>query len=63
MANIYCNDSHQHGKSIAKCIEFNEESASIFRCFVREFFIADIMSALEIGPQIYKKHGFDFVVY
>ena len=63
MGNIYCNDSHQHGTSIVKCIEFNEESASIFKFFVREFFIADMMPALEIRPQIYKKHGFDFVVY
>jgi hypothetical protein len=48
---------------VIKCLKYKDSDPNSLRNHVKEFFIADLMSAVEVGPKILRKSGFDFIVF
>lgn len=61
---IYCcQKSGENTEFVVKCQKFEKNNLSDIRNHVKEFFIYDMMSALQVGPKILRKNGFDFIIF
>jgi serine/threonine protein kinase len=60
---VYASNLSGSEKFAIKCLKFKENDIEELKNHIREFFIADLMSATGIGPRILRKNGFDFIVF
>lgn len=60
---IFSCKHHSGEKFAVKCLTFKYFDADSFKTHIKEFFIADLMSAAELGPKILRKSGFDFIIF
>lgn len=49
--------------SVVKCLNFESEDSARLMSHIKEFFFYDLFSALEIGPPVARKNGFDFILF
>jgi serine/threonine protein kinase len=46
-----------------KCLKFDLSDSGFLRNCIQEFFIADLLSAIEVGPKLLRTKGFDFILF